>query len=292
MSLLQNLIEEFKNIYVFVHQNPDRDAFGSAYGLECFINDNYPDKEVTVVTNDDIIISGNSLAIIVDCAVADRVLNQSYVNCKSSIVIDHHPKRVSYGDYDITKVSAAATCELLTELLMEFGKINDKCAFWLYSGLLTDTINFTTASTSSNTLLIASKLLAHNINVVKLQEELFGKDLKEFKFETFVKSLANYQEKIITVKISKETVIKNGVTMDFAKGCVRCFTGIKGVKIVVLFYEDINTGKYNASIRSKEVVVNTTANKYGGGGHDYASGVKDLDDKSMTSLVTDLKKLL
>lgn len=292
MNKLQELIEAFDLIYVFFHQWPDMDALGSANGLRYFVEDHYPTKKIIVVEDETLTIEPNSLAVILDCGNPERVLNQGFHNCSKSIVIDHHPKTESYGDYDFTNVKAAATCELLSDMLWEISSINYDSAYWLYSGLLTDTINFTTSNTTANTLLVGSKLLQHDIDVVKLQEKLFGKNIDEFRFETYLKSQAIYGDKLISVKVTEQMAKDNNVTMDFAKSRVGCFTSIKGVKIVVLFYEDVKTGKYKASIRSKEVVVNTTANKYGGGGHAHASGVGNLDDNLMAELIKDLNSLL
>ncbi|MFV0255203.1 MAG: DHH family phosphoesterase [Erysipelotrichaceae bacterium] len=292
MSLLEKKILEYHEINIFYHQSPDMDAFGSAYGLEEVIKANYPDKIVRVVSDETADISTDSLAIIVDCSVAKRIFNQNYLKAKYSISIDHHPKKITFADTDITKVAAAATCELLVDLVSEFASLNPISAKWFYQGLLTDTLNFTTSNTTCNTLKVGSQLLEFGLDVVAIQDQLFGVNMAEFRFAAYLKTVAEYYDGYIVVRVSEQMCQENNVTMEYAKGCVRLFTNVNGIKVVVMAYQNIETGNYNVSLRSKQIVINTLANKYGGGGHAMASGIKDLSLNEIISLLSDVENLI
>ena len=49
-------------------------------------------------------------------------------------------------------------------------------------------------------------------------------------------------------------------------------------------------GSYRGSIRSRDKTINTIAQKYNGGGHRLASGVRDLSDETLKSIIQELVK--
>ena len=51
-------IEKFDRIAIFRHEKPDYDAFGSQFGMEAFINENFPGKEVICVGDDHVTLTG------------------------------------------------------------------------------------------------------------------------------------------------------------------------------------------------------------------------------------------
>ena len=70
------------------------------------------------------------------------------------------------------------------------------------------------------------------------------------------------------------------------------FSNIKGIGIWVSVSEDAKENEYRVSIRSKGVKINGIAAKYGGGGHDQASGAKLTCIEELDSLIKDLDDLL
>ncbi len=291
MEILIDLINKYNNIYIFMHQHPDADAFSSAYSFKEVIELNFDSKNVFVVESDNKKILTDSLGLIVDCSTADRVLNQNYVNCKESILIDHHLKDRQYTNYEIVNVEAAATCELLFDIINLLDlNIDSSVANHLYKGILADTLNFTTKSTTANTLKVASGLLNYDVNIAKIVEELFSFNREDFLLINHLRSKCEFDSNVITVFVTIKEVNYFNSTMTKAKEAVKEFTSIKEYPIVVLFYENEN-GLYNASIRSKKLPINLVANKYGGGGHALASGVKDLTTEQCQLLISDLKEV-
>ena len=97
-------IKQYDQIVIFRHVRPDFDACGSQMGLKEIILANWPNKKVKAagyeqldnplfnksdeVSDDEI---KNSLAIILDTSIANRVDDGRYKTALKSIRIDHHP---------------------------------------------------------------------------------------------------------------------------------------------------------------------------------------------------------
>ena len=74
--------------------------------------------------------------------------------------IDHHGDNEMYGTFNCVDENASSTAELLFQLFKEEGiAISYDMAIALYTGIMTDTGNFSYDNTSSLTLKIASELV-------------------------------------------------------------------------------------------------------------------------------------
>ncbi len=306
---LINKINEYDLITIFRHINPDPDAFGSQFGLKYWIELNFPNKTVfalgeqdsedeffpmmDVVTSD---ILKNSLAIIVDTATSERV-DGNYKDADFIIKIDHHIDTDAYGDLNYVKVKSAATCQLLAEIFFEYNeyKLNQKVAETLYRGLLTDTLAFRTSNTTSETLLIASKLSEYDLDIPQLNRDMFDKHLSEFEFSTKLRSklkLSN-NKKLGYVVMDIEDVNTSGLSAHQIRSNVAQFNAIKELQIWSVFTEKIVDGKilYDGSLRSKTIPLNELAQKFNGGGHKNACGVKDLNKNELKIIIDELTTL-
>lgn len=291
MSILQNLIEQHPSITCFVHQHPDADALSAMYSINTFIANNYPEKRIFNVLSNDQEIDRESLGIILDCSSSGRILGDKFINCKNLLVIDHHPNSEMLSNFQVIDVNAASTCELLAELLLKItNKLSSITAYWLYRGIISDTLNFTTSSTTEKTLKVASQLLEFGVNLQEVQKSLFYIDERQFRYCNEIRKIAIFEKNIIHVTISWSEVVKAGVTMEFVKECIKEFTNIENIELVVLFYEN-SQGTWNASIRSKSVAINRIAGNFNGGGHAFASGCKDLSSKMKEDLLQCLREV-
>ena len=103
IEILQK-IEEYETIIIHRHERPDPDAIGSQGGLAELIKQNYPDKAVFIVgeeepslsflmemdTIDDTHYEG-ALVIVCDTANTERISDDRYYKGDFLIKIDHHP---------------------------------------------------------------------------------------------------------------------------------------------------------------------------------------------------------
>ncbi len=299
-NLLLQEIEKYDSIVLYRHEHPDVDACGSQFGLKSWLNENYPSKKVyafgeevctqrdfpanDIETKD---IVQNSLAIVLDTANTARLDGKFYLDAKYLVKIDHHPNVEPYGDLMFVDSTYAAACELLTEFFSECTnqKISTKTAEYLYSGLLTDTLCFRTSNTTSNTLKMASILTSYGIKIAELNRILFDQSLSKFKFGCYIRNhIELIQDKIAYVILSKDILEEYNINPSSARSMIDELGHVKEFEVWMIFTED-QEGLYGASLRSKTISVSDIAQKYGGGGHLNASGIKNLNRKQLEEIL-------
>lgn len=302
-------IKKFDVITIFRHINPDADAFGSQLGLKYWLNLNFPEKEVYVLgdenSNDDFfpkmdvisdVLIEQSLAIIVDSATSERI-DGNYNKASYIIKIDHHVDVDPYGDLNIVEVKSAATCQLLAKMFFSFEeyKMNKNIAETLYRGLLTDTLAFKTSNTTSETLLIASKLSEYDLDIPQLNRDMFDKSLSEFIFSSKLRSKLQLSKdkKLGYVIMNLDEVNNSGLEAHQIRSNVSEFNAIKELEIWCVFTQKIENNQilYDGSLRSKTIVINELAQKFNGGGHKNACGVKDLTKEDLNIIINELTLL-
>ena len=303
---LLNKIHEFDKIVIFRHQRPDGDAMFSALAVYTFIKDNFKSKQVKLAGNEDYDlislrhkISDNfikdSLAIVVDTSRSDRTDDHRMNDCKYIIKIDHHPVVDEYGDLNIVDTKCAAACELIADIFLSNTfkpyKHSQKLYEYLYCGIVTDTINFKTTSTTSRTLKIASLLAEKgSLQISKLVEFLFDKDIDDFYKTTDIRKYLKVEKKFAYIYLNKKELNKIGISAVDAKNHVDIMNNIKNIKIWLFAVE--NNNLIEVSVRSKRgYIINLICQKYGGGGHANASGIKDITKVAFNKLLKELIEL-
>ena len=302
MKLL-SLVHDYKNVTIFRHQIADNDAMGAQFGVKEYIQTAYPDKNVYAIGNsvgtcaklypeidevsDEII--EDSIAIVLDSADRTRVDDTRFLKAKEIVKIDHHIVVDEYANHTFVDTNAAATCEILTFLFKEEkGEISPLCAKYLYYGLIADSLSFTTSNTSAKTLLAGSILVEHGVNVSEVRMATSGMSVNEFYYMNEIRSNVKVYGKVAYSIMKEETYQKYGLTYTQAKEKVFALADVDEFEVWCLFSEDGNY--FNGSLRSKKVAINLVANKYQGGGHKNACGVKRLTLETIESLVHDLNE--
>ncbi len=307
MSLFYELIHQYDQITVFRHQNPDPDALGAQWGLVNWLKETFPNKQIYALGQhigvkphlfeaydqiDDEKVS-SSLAIILDTSNADRIDDQRFKTAKMSLKIDHHPYGENYAQHQIVHEGASSTCEIVTGLIKTFmlnEPISSKSAKYLYMGILTDSLNFSTSNVTHTTLENAAYLAQSHLDLPKINEELYLIDENEYKFVNMLRNSAIVQGPLIYAIVTKALVDQCGITLNLAKEHVNDLGSVKEYEIWVLFIQqESNPSLYNGSIRSRNVTVNDIARRYSGGGHRLAAAVKNLSLEDIQSVINDLK---
>lgn len=302
MKLL-SLVKDYKNVTIFRHQIADHDAMGAQFGLKEYLQSAYPEKNVYAIGESvgtcaklypaiDIVsdeVVADSIAFVLDSANRNRIDDSRFLNAKKIIKIDHHIVVDEYADESYVDTSAAATCEILTFMFNEEGGfISPTCAKYLYYGLIADSISFTTANTTANTLLAGSILVKCGVDVRNVRSETTGMSKEEFYYINEIRSNAKVYGKVVYSIMDEETYKKYGLTYNQAKEKVYALADVYDFEIWCLFSQDGEL--YNGSLRSRKAAINTVANNYNGGGHKNACGVKRLTLEMITSLVHDLNE--
>ena len=308
---LTKKIEEYDTITIFRHQRPDCDALGSQFALLTWLKDNYPDKKVYALgyektsqcefPDSDILedeVIQNSLAIVVDTATIERIDDKRCVKASYVIKIDHHPNVEAYGNLILVDDAAAAVCEILTLYFQSETEkeVSRGTAEFLYRGLLTDTLSYSTSNTTARTLEAGAYLAEKGIDIPQINRDLFDKSLKEYRFASMVRSRVQIMDggRLGYVILQEKELIEWGFNMSEAKNNIDEFGKVKDFEIWALFCGKTEKGVscFDGSIRSKKVVINTLCAQYNGGGHKNACGVKNLSEETMYQFLDDLNALI
>ena len=303
MTIIQKTIiskiEKYNKISLFFHEIPDFDALGSCYALRHFLNIKYPDKKVNIigldildpvfqkdyfefdpanVPNDEIV---GSLGIILDTSNENRVWSGRHTYCKELIRIDHHPQIETFAQTEWVDPNAAATCELMADLLFQWDeKAVDKIvAGYLYAGIITDTGRFLYPTVHWQTFEIGAKLVEKGFNRQRLNDAVYLKSSVQTKFEYYVLSLLKHDHDL---RFGYAVIPKNAYdkfNVELRLSMVHVFSNIKDLDVWMTFYWDNTINKWRGSIRSRKIPINKIAEKFNGGGHKLAAGFT-LDRKS------------
>lgn len=297
-------INEYSTITIFRHVNPDFDALGSQFGLQTWLKDNYPDKNVYCLGTDemrndfhphsDVVedsIVKESFAIILDCSDTDRIDDKRFMLAKESFRIDHHPNGNCNSTFEIVKTDYASTSELLVELFKYSNKdFSSEAANYLYRGIIADTLSFKTNNTSSKTLELASYVVSKGVNIAQANLDVFDISKDGYLIANHIRNNANYDiDGLAYIIVNKLERDKLGLSSRQVKDFVAEFHGVKEFKIWAIFAEN-DEGIYEGSLRSKNATINDIANKYHGGGHKNACGVKNLTLYEVHALLKELQE--
>lgn len=301
-----DLIAKYDSIVIFRHLDGDGDALGSQWGLYYYLTSKYPEKRIYAVGDEAKGYAGlypeahvlsketyvGSLGIVVDTANKERISGEHYHLCDQLIKIDHHLPVDNYGNINIVDETKSSCAEIVTELLRAENlnvPLPLESAKNLYSGIISDTQGFSIPSVTPETFEAASYLMRSNINPSEISLGLRQIDLDIFKFQAFASNNIQYvTEKFAYLEITRTQLDKFNIDLQQVKFLVNTMRNIKGLKVWTLLIEG-EPGVYSASIRSHEVDINQVARQFDGGGHLFASGVKNLNDETKKNLLNKLQ---
>lgn len=218
--------------------------------------------------------------ICVDCADYARVgRGHAWVAEDADILnIDHHPTNDGYGVARLLKFHAAATAEIIFELVDHMGlELDRDVATAIYTGLLTDTGGFRYSSTSPLVLSMASRLLEAGVNGPELAELLLER-MSLGQMQMIQRGLSRLafsdDKRIAWLWVTSEDLAETGATNEDLEGLVNYPRNIEGVEVGLLFKEN-GTTSVKVSMRSAGLVnVAAAAQRFGGGGHVRAAGCR------------------
>ncbi|HZP37004.1 MAG TPA: bifunctional oligoribonuclease/PAP phosphatase NrnA [Methylomirabilota bacterium] len=189
------------------------------------------------------------------------------------INIDHHPDNRRYGTINWIDSSAAATGEMIHDLITALGwPIGPDVALGLYTAIHTDTGSFRYSNTTPRTFRIAAALTAAGAQPALVTDHLYQRRPKD--------ALPTLGRLLERVEVSEDgrvatlTVPEGMASEAFmaAEDLVTYPRSIAGVRVAVLLRAEAD-GKVKASLRGKgDVPVNRIAHRFGGGGHENAAG--------------------
>ena len=306
-DVLLQKIEEYQTIIVLRHIHPDYDALGSQYGLARWLQYRYPEKKVIASGYEPSISSSflpnpeevsldlckDSLAIAVDTSTYGRIDGKDiWDSCKERMFIDHHVKGESLTEFEYVDEHTASCSEIITDFIRTFndGPVPLNVAEPLYCGIISDSIRFSINTTTAYTLRMASYLLESNLDINKLNNQVFSMSLNLYRFSNHLREIANYDTKgLVYAIVKKDDYINYQVEAGPAKAKVNIFGEIRGIVCWCVFIEE-EDGVYSASLRSHSKQINDVAMLYGGGGHICAAGISKLTYAQCLEIIEILKE--
>lgn len=300
-------IKEFDTIIIHRHNRPDGDALGSQIGMKHLILANFPGKTVYTVGDEarffgfmtdsvmdeipDSTYEG-ALAIILDTASRPLISDARYTLAAKTVRMDHHIFCEQIADVEVVDTSYESCCGLVTDFAVESAlTINPVAARSLYTGMVTDSGRFRYDGTTARTFRLASKLMEAGIDTNELFRDLYADDLanKQLKAK-FTLKIQFSPGNVAYIYTTLDEFNALGVdTFTASRAMVNTMADIKGVDIWVNFTETENG--VLCELRSNRYNINPIAVKYGGGGHQKASGATVADRETAMAMLADLDAL-
>ena len=300
-------IKEFDTIIIHRHNRPDGDALGSQIGMKHLILENFPGKTVYTVGDearffgfmtdsvmDEIPDSAydGALAIILDTASRPLISDDRYSLAAKSVRMDHHIFCEEIADVEVVDTSYESCCGLVTDFAVESGlTINSVAARSLYTGMVTDSGRFRYDGTTARTFRLASRLMEAGIDTNELFRDLYADNLESRQLKAkFTLKIQYSSDHVAYIYTTLDEFNALGVdTFTASRAMVNTMADIKGVDIWVNFTE---TEKgVLCELRSSRYNINPIAVKYGGGGHQKASGATVPDRATAMAMLADLDQV-
>ncbi|HVW66836.1 MAG TPA: DHH family phosphoesterase [Candidatus Peribacteraceae bacterium] len=291
------LLTKAKRIAVICHRAPDGDALGALTGLALLLEQQFPDKKITMHCvdsvpdtfhylpaeqriTDELTMQAGDAAVFVDCAEAKltemttthpELFDGSY----PTVMIDHHPGNPLFGTVNILVPEAASSCEIVVALadLLNW-PITSDIATSLLTGVYTDTGGLL----HSNTTPAVYRTVARLLRAGARQQMIVTAVFRTAKLST-LKLWGRVLEKIsITEEGGAISAVTEGdfraTGADYSElaGAIDYVNAVPGMRFSMVLSE--RDGKVKGSLRTlrDDVDVAAMAGNLQGGGHKKAAG--------------------
>ena len=299
-----SLIEAYDTIVIHRHTKPDGDAIGSQIGLKKLITENYPGKRVLAVgdaagrygfvqdsTPDNVSDEDyvGALALILDTSAGALISDSRYHLAAETARIDHHIFCEKIANVEVTDTSFESCCGMIVALAMEARwSISSEAATAIYTGMVTDSGRFRYDSTTPDTMRRAARLLEAGIDTSDIYRNLYADDFSYIRLRAqFVLKVRFTEQNVAYIYTTADEARESGAdTFTISRGMVGVMGEIRGVDIWANFTETDNG--ILCELRSSRYNINRIAVKYGGGGHEKASGCTLKNYDEAMALLADL----
>ncbi|UYZ61683.1 DHH family phosphoesterase [Hymenobacter weizhouensis] len=317
LSELKELLAQPRQVFITTHHKPDADALGSSLGLAGYLRKK--GHSVTVVTPSDYPsflawMPGNDEVIVYDPQQNDAQVREiigtaevlfcldfsclgrinelgTYVRQApgTKVLIDHHEEPEQFADLDFSNSRAAATAELVFEVIRDLGDqslIDTGIGECLYAGIMTDTGSFRHPSTSRNVHLIIAELLNAGIDLSSVHRRIYDSHSEErLRFLGFVLKdkltvLREYNTAYIAITADelRQYHSKTGDT----EGLVNFALSIEGIVFAAVLIDRTQAIKISFRSVGDFSVSEFARRHFEGGGHHNASGGISYDPLNVT----------
>lgn len=319
----QEFINQSNNVVILTHMSPDGDAMGSSLAMRHFLE--AQGKHVSVIVPNafpdflawlpkadediiyesrraeaDVLLDQADLVICTDFnepkrigSLGDKLLT---LTCRK-MMIDHHLHPAAFPDLTISYPSSPSTCELVYRLVSclytlhptPCTQLSQEIATCIYTGMMTDTGNFSFNSNYPEMYQIVSDLVALGVNKDAIYNRVFNAysadRMRLMGYCLYQKMRIFPEHHTALIYLSRKELYRFNFQSGDAEGIVNLPLQIKDIHYSCFMREDkVNPTevalaggsktKIKISLRSQgDRPVNVFAKDiFGGGGHANASG--------------------
>lgn len=290
-KLLNKIVEKInssKSFLITAHMNLEGDALGSELAAYAMLKK--LKKKVVIYNNDPTpgiykffpfngVIKNTlkrdkfDVALVLDCSDVSRTgkVKDSLSKAGCVINIDHHISNTYFGDINWVEPSSASAAQMIYLLCKKFKIMDKNIALCLYTGISTDTGNFSYASTNSQTHEIVASLMKYDLQPHKIYDNIhslckpgdlnyIGKIISSLKYDSCRKiswaAIDKWQDK----------------DYDLTEVVFSTMRLLKDPEVFFIF-KQVDKHRTRVNFRSRgRIDVNKIAKFFGGGGHKNASG--------------------
>lgn len=290
-----SVLSSAEEIDLACHVGPDGDAIGSMLGLGIAARNagkvvrasygspyaggsGYEFLPTGLLVPPSEIPARPDVLVVLDVGAPDRLgeLAENAANAKTVIVLDHHVTNDGFGDIAVVDARAAATGELVFDLLDLLGwAITPDVANCLHTALMTDTGRFTYTNTTDRSMEIAAELLRAGATPQEISRHVY----EEAPFG-YLKAAAlalgraelHADAAVVATHISQDDLNRCGVDWGDIDNLIDTLRLAEEADVALLAKVH-SDGRVKVSMRSRGATdVGSLAAASGGGGHRLAAG--------------------
>lgn len=203
-----------------------------------------------------------------------------------TVNIDHHATSAHFGTINWIDSTASAVGEMIYNLCKAIGgRVTKEIAECVYMALVTDTGSFHFSNTTERTLKVASELIKAGVKPASISEAVYN-NYPWSRIELMRQVLGTVKRdesgKIASLRQTLEMRRAAGAVDGDNNGFVNIPLSARDI-LAAVYMREVANGTYRVSLRSKgDINVAKVAEKFGGGGHRNAAGLKvegDWDEK-------------
>jgi len=195
------------------------------------------------------------------------------------VVIDHHLTQEDWADVKLVVKEAAASGEVVAELLDEWEiKVDGGIATALYVALVSDTGWFQFANTRPYTLRLAATLMESGVETDRIYQTMYqNESVKRVALATRAQESLELQAggRLAVMTLTRADFEQTDAGVADTENLINIPLQIGSVEVSIMIVEGREAGPIRINLRSKgQVDVARFAEGFGGGGHARAAGLK------------------
>ena len=310
LAEVADALRSARRITAICHENPDADTIGAAVATALIGSRLGAQTEIVSIDRpapmfDFLQGIGDAhrrptlepdLAVVCDAATLARVgriavEEAEWLGRARLLNIDHHVSSDYFGDLNLVDPHAAATCQVLAQLVPELGiEFDPALATALLTGIVRDSQGFSDSSTSAETLRLAARLVEAGASLPHIHRTILA-EMPYSMMALWGRILgtigAALGGRIVYATLTQPMLDETGTQQHDADGVVEFMARSKDSDVAVLVRE-VGPVESRVSVRTTPSVDATAiAATFGGGGHARRAGctVAAPVDRALTEIL-------